>query len=346
MPPLPAPLVEAPPAQRKASFVESEWVLATSGTTKFPKLVVHTLRTLSKSVRRDPGVGREFCWGLLYDLNRFAGLQVFFQAILGGSRLVLIPKRMPLEAAIDHLCQSGCNALSATPTMWRRLLMTPGSDKLALRQVTLGGEIADAAVLNALRAAYPMARVVHIYASTEAGVGFAVSDGREGFPVNYLERGVRGVELRVDAEGILQIRPAITGQKYLQEATGLAATDGYLSTGDRVEIVGDRVHFLGRDSGAINVGGNKVQPEEVERVLLSHPAVAFATVLPKQSGIMGALIEARVVLQPQALNAKNATAELREWCTSRLERYKVPAFIRIVNEVDMSETGKVSRKAL
>lgn len=325
--------------------LSSEWVLATSGTTRTPKLVVHSLATLSKSVRRNPDVGRELCWGLLYDLNRFAGLQVFLQAMLGGSKLVVLRKGLSLEATVHALREAGCNALSATPTMWRRILMTPGADLLRLRQITLGGEISDATVLKALATAFPEARIVHIYASTEAGVGFAVSDGREGFPIDFLHRGVPGAELRVDSNGILQIRPAIAGQRYLHELTGLAEDDGFVTTGDRVAIVGDRVHFLGRDSGAINVGGNKVQPEEVERVLLSHPSVAFASVFPKRSGIMGALVEAHVVLRPGEIEASKAPAEMRAWCADRLERYKVPAIIRVVNAIEVGSNGKVTRRA-
>jgi len=325
--------------------LSSEWVLATSGTTRTPKLVVHTLATLTKSVRRNLDVGKGLCWGLLYDLNRFAGLQVFLQAMLGGSKLVVLRKGLSLEATVHALRDAGCNALSATPTMWRRILMTPGADLLRLRQITLGGEISDETVLKALATAFPEARIVHIYASTEAGVGFAVSDGREGFPVDFLHRGVPGAELRVDANGILQIRPAIAGQRYLQEPTGLAEDDGFVITGDRVVIVGDRVHFLGRDSGAINVGGNKVQPEEVERVLLSHPSVAFANVFPKRSGIMGALVEAHVVLRSGEMEASKAPAEMRAWCVERLERYKVPAIIRIVDEIEVGSNGKVTRRA-
>jgi acyl-CoA synthetase (AMP-forming)/AMP-acid ligase II len=343
MPPRPDAADEQGDAREPA--LATEWVLATSGTTKTPKLVVHTLATLAKSVRRNPEVGRTLCWGLLYDLNRFAGIQVFLQAIFGGSRLVVLRKGLALEDSLAALAHAGCNALSATPTMWRRILMTPGAERLELRQITLGGEIADASVLKALHAAFPVARIVHIYASTEAGVGFAVADGREGFPLEFLERGVPGAELRVNAEGVLQIRPAVTGQRYLHESGGLTEDDGFVTTGDRVSIVGDRVYFLGRDSGAINVGGNKVQPEEVERTLLEHPAVAFASVGAKRSGIMGALVEARIVLRPGTLDGAGAPAAMRAWCSERLERFKVPAIIRVVDAIEVSDNGKVTRRA-
>jgi acyl-CoA synthetase (AMP-forming)/AMP-acid ligase II len=135
----------------------------------------------------------------------------------------------------------------------------------------------------------------------------------------------------------------VGGQHYLGENTPLAHSDGFVTTGDRVRIDNDRVYFLGRESGAINVGGNKVQPEKVESVLLCHPAVAMASVAAKRSGITGSLVEARVILHPNPATPGVTVAELREWCSSRLDRFEVPALIRIVTDLELNASGKLSR---
>jgi len=70
---------------RSVGSVSTEWVVATSGTTGVPKLVVHTLAELSGSLKRDQSKGHGFIWGLLYDLSKYAGLQVYLQSLLGGS---------------------------------------------------------------------------------------------------------------------------------------------------------------------------------------------------------------------------------------------------------------------
>lgn len=326
-----------------AQVLATEWVLPTSGTTRTPKLVAHTLETLTKSVKRDPAKGAGVVWGLLYDLNRFAGLQVFLQALLGGGCLVLPEPMADLAASLVRFAATGCTALSATPTLWRKILMSAEADMLRLRQVTLGGEVADAGILAALTTRFPAARVVHIYASTEAGVGFAVTDGREGFPAAYLDTGVPGVRLRVNADDILELQPDRRGQRYLGESEALANDAGWVVTGDRLRRTADRVYFLGRDSGAINVGGNKVQPEEVERVLLAHPGVALAAVGAKRSGITGSLVEARVVLRPGVLDPAAAIGILRSWCVERLERHQVPALLRVVPALEVGATGKIAR---
>jgi len=123
--------------------VATEWVIATSGTTGLPKLVVHTLAELSGSLKKDQARGGEFVWGLLYDLSKYAGLQVYLQALLGGSTLLIPASEMALDQQIDYFAKNQCNALSATPTLWRKILMSPASHSLKLKRITLGGEIKD-----------------------------------------------------------------------------------------------------------------------------------------------------------------------------------------------------------
>lgn len=321
----------------------TEWVLPTSGTTRNPKLVAHTVETLSRSVKTDTSKGTNLRWGLLYDLNRFAGIQVYLQALLGGASLVIPKAKATLDEKLEFFTQAGCNSISATPTLWRKILMTPSARELPLKLITLGGEIADQFILSALKTAFPLARITHIYASTEAGVGFSVTDGLEGFPAHYLTSTVSLAKLRISNEGILEIQPLIRGQKYIAEETDLTAEDGFVNTGDRVQLRHERIFFLGRDSGAINVGGNKVQPERIEQMLLAHPDVAMASVVPKRSGITGSLVEARVVLK-LGIEPPPTIPMLRQWCAEHLERYEVPAIIRILEDLETTAAGKISRK--
>ncbi|NCB05377.1 MAG: hypothetical protein EOM69_07625, partial [Clostridia bacterium] len=162
------------------------WYLATSGTTGTPKLLAHTLTSLSRTVRGDQSEKTDTRWGLFYDYTRFAGLQVVLQALISGATLIAPALDASLTDKLAMLARQGCTHLSATPTMWRTIVMNPGAKDLPLRQITLGGEIADDRILNTLQTIYPTARVTHIYASTEAGVGFSVKDGRGGFPASYL----------------------------------------------------------------------------------------------------------------------------------------------------------------
>ena len=321
----------------------TRWILGTSGTTGTPKLVAHDLATLTTSTKADLARGERHRWALLYDPARFAGLQVVLQALIGGGVLVAPPTDDPVES-VAFLAAHGVNTISATPTLWRKLLMAPAAASLDLLQITLGGEIADDAVLRALRRRYPAARIVHIYASTEAGVGFAVGDGRAGFPASYLEPGaLAGVELKVDERGHLRIRKPIRASYVGPDEDDGGREDGFLDTGDLVRVEGDRVFFRGRASGAINVGGNKVSPEEIEALLLEHPAVVGARVHARRSSMTGNLVAADLQLRPGSDPAA-VRAEVVALCRERLPRWQRPAIVKFVDELEVGAAGKLARK--
>jgi acyl-coenzyme A synthetase/AMP-(fatty) acid ligase len=320
---------------------QSEWLLATSGTTGTPKILVHTLVGLAQKANRNKEKGRNFVWGLLYDPNRFAGLQVVLQALIGGSCLALATGG-EIEQRLGQMAKAGINALSATPSLWRKLLMGQAIKGCTLRQITLGGEIVDQTILDALRSHFPEARITHIYASTEAGVGFAVNDGRAGFPRPFLDEGVGGGLLRVDAEGYLYIKPADVSQHFLDSSRQLLEEDGYINTQDLVRIVDDRVFFLGRANGSINVGGNKVHPEEVETLIHELDGVEEVMVFGKSSSIMGQLVAAKVVAG-EGVDTKQLRGEIARHCRKQLESYKIPTMIQFVANLQANEAGKIVR---
>src|SRR6202044_2713653 len=115
--------------------------------------------------------------------------------------------------------------LTGTPPHWRRFLMSPANSEIAPCYVRLSGEIADQAVLDSLKARFPGAGVGHAYASTEAGVGFEVTDGQEGFPAAFVGQS-GAVEMNV-VEGSLRIRSARTATAYIGGAEALKQ-DGFV----------------------------------------------------------------------------------------------------------------------
>jgi acyl-coenzyme A synthetase/AMP-(fatty) acid ligase len=226
--------------------------------------------------------------------------------------------------------------------------MSPLAHEIAPHYVRLSGEIADQAILDNLRHFYPQARIGHAYASTEAGVAFEVTDGLEGFPADIV--GANGeVELRVDS-GSLRIRSAGAANAYLnRESSAVADIDGFVDTGDIVQLCGNRYHFLGRRSGVINVGGLKVHPEEVEAAINHHPKVRVSLVRARKNPITGSIVVADVVLK-RDLDLTEETdqsavlkREIIGICNQRLAKHKVPATIHFVDSLNVSATGKLIR---
>ena len=331
---------------KKTSDIErraTEWVLLTSGTTGAPKLVVHTLATLTSAIpqRRAPDV----VWATFYDMRRYGGLQIFLRAMCGGGSFVMSDADESPAAFLERLGAHGVTHLSGTPSHWRRALMSPSSGAIAPRYVRMSGEIADQAIINSLRARYPQAGVSHAFASTEAGVGFAVDDGLAGFPASYIGS-VGNVDVQV-VDGSLRLRSPGVALRYLGTSNAaIVGEDGFVDTGDAVELRDDRYHFLGRKSGLINIGGLKVYPEEVEAAINRHPAVRMSLVRAKKSPITGALVAADVVLKTgldDASKLPDLKREILALCHDSLPAHKVPATIRFVPALNVAAAGKLAR---
>jgi acyl-coenzyme A synthetase/AMP-(fatty) acid ligase len=325
---------DAEPAQSSGRIL-----MMTSGTTGKPKIASHTLETLLARVRNAVGKaategGR---WLLTYQTTGFAGVQVMLTAALTHGLVVVPDQRTPAgfyEAARRH----EVNQISATPTFWRSFLMVARPAEMHLRQITLGGEATDQITLDRIRAAFPDARVTHTYASTEAGVVYAVHDGREGFPSSWLERSDGPVELRV-RDGFLQIKTASAMRGYLTEATQPLLDDGWLATADRVEVDADRVRVIGRDDATINVGGSKVYPLAIEAFLLKQPGVAEARVFGAPNPISGALVAAEVVLAA-GTDPVLARQTILAACRAELPTYQQPRMFKIVDAIEVKASGK------
>jgi acyl-coenzyme A synthetase/AMP-(fatty) acid ligase len=340
-------VIPAEPQRRENR--ETEWVLLTSGTTGLPKLVVHSLSSLVAPIKPRKTPQDPVVWSTFYDIRRYGGLQIFLRAIIGGGSLVLSSAK---EETGDFLMRAGANGvthISGTPSHWRGALMSPMARKIAPRYVRLSGEIADQAILDHLRTAYPEAEIAHAFASTEAGVAFEVGDGLAGFPASLIER--RDVEVALKVEnGSLRIRSPRTASGYIGSADKtLRDKDGFVDTGDMVERQGERYYFVGRGDGIINVGGRKVHPEEVEAVINRHPSVRVALVKARQNPIIGSVVVADVVpsyaidLADAARRNEMLKSEIREICNGALPPYKVPAAIRLVAALDVTASGKLAR---
>jgi acyl-coenzyme A synthetase/AMP-(fatty) acid ligase len=324
----------------------TEWLMLTSGTSGAPKIVSHTLEGLTGAIVADgPARGDRPVWATFYDIRRYGGLQIFLRAVIGGGSMVLTEPGEPLADHIARLQVRGVTHISGTPSHWRKLLMSGSAFGFAPRYVRLSGEIADQAVLDGLSRTFPAASIGHAYASTEAGVGFAVNDGLEGFPADMVGVNRDGVEMKVE-DGSLRIRSMRTAHAYVgPHAADLTDRDGFVDTGDMVERRGDRYHFVGRRGGIINIGGLKVHPEEIEAVINRHAEVRMSRAKSRRSPITGAIVVADVILADGSDQSRAAAIrdKILAECRASLASHKVPAVIRFVPSLDVTPAGKLAR---
>lgn len=323
---------------------ESTVTVLTSGSTGEPKAARHTWNSLSLPVRRGAATIAPR-WLLTYRPHLYAGLQVMLQCFANRGTLVMPDADMPPDALADFLVKEKVQFISATPSFWKRLLFSVKHEvlhKIPLLQITLGGEVVDQWLLDALKVKFSGARIVHIYATTELGTCFSVSDGRSGFPLRYLSApSEEHAEIKIE-NGELHMRSPNAMKMYDPHSRLKINGTAWFPTGDLVEVFGDRVYFVGRKSDIINVGGSKVHPLEVERVIREVPGVSDVRVYGKNSSIVGQLIACEIV-PSGGQDPGNLKESVHQACLSRLSSAQQPRLIHLVDRIELTAAGKTPR---
>lgn len=312
----------------------------TSATTGEPKMALLRWGAIEYSSKFVPPELHQQTWLLSYAPWSYAGLQVFFAAWHSGGSIY--HRNKSFKEIGEEVVGYGITIISATPTFWKLLISAwpSGLEPLHLLQATVGGEIVDQAAINLIDNFFQPRHLTHIYASTEAGTAIVVSDRMAGFPVALLQKQAQnGLKLRiVDHE--LQIWSPVGMDRYI-EGNSPKVDENWLQTGDLVEVKNNRVYFLGRKDGRINIGGRKVCPEEIEQALNSLEEIEDSLVYEKKSPLVGSIVAADVLIKnPEHFKP----GDIKKRLQNLLEGYKIPQIIRRVEYFATSNAGKKIRQ--
>jgi O-succinylbenzoic acid--CoA ligase len=335
----PAEVADAPPARqleerRELDLDAVHCVIHTSGTGGEPKPVEltygnHLWSALGSAARI--GVDGEDRWLCSLPLHHVGGLAIVLRSAIYGSAVVL--ERFDAEAIRALIPARRLTLASLVGTTLARLL-DAGAELDRLRCVLVGGGPVRSEVIGrALAAGAPIAPT---YGLTEAASQVTTlppgearrRPGSAGTPI-------LPTEVQID-EGVICVRgPTV--------APAAAGDDGWLRTGDRGLLEDGHLHVLGRVDDVIVTGGENVSPEEVERVLLAHPAIADAAVTGHDDPRWQRAVVAVVVAHD---DARPDPEELREFCRERLAPFAVPKQIRLVERLPRDAQGKLRRREL
>jgi len=329
----------------------------TSGSTGKPKGVVLShegqlwwVRCLKEYWPADPG-DRALAAVPLYHKNAMAGaVKPLLQA--GGS-VVILPGFRP-QSFLRALGEYRCTQVGAVPAVFTILLdhmdLIRSLDFSALRKVTLGSAPVQPELMDAVERAFGV-QVGESYGLTEGGP-VMLGPPLDGRPV---PRGSCGAawpegEIKLVRDGVedprygeLWVRnPGVTtGYHNLPEVNADRIRDGWLATGDLFFRDDDGFyHFRGRTDDMFNSGGENVYPKEVEDLLLSHPDVLDAAVVPMPHAVKGAVPVAMV--KPASGAALTAEA-LKSYTLEKGPAYAHPRRIVLVDEMPLTGVGKVDR---
>jgi acyl-coenzyme A synthetase/AMP-(fatty) acid ligase len=311
-------------------------VLFSSGSTGAPKAAVHDLERLLRKFKVRKRAYRTI---VFLQLDHIGGVNTLFYTLSNGGAIIVPPDRSP-DGVCRAITMHRADLLPTSPTFLNLLLISGATgrhDLSSLRLITYGTEPMPASTLAGVAATFSSARLQQTYGLTEIGILRSESRSPDSL---WVRVGGEGYETKV-VDGRLWVRAESAMLGYLN-APSPFSEDGFLDTGDLVEVDGDWLRILGRRSELINVGGSKVHPAEVESVLLSLEGVEDAAVSGEAHAITGQIVTATVRLaNDESLAAFKL--RMRVWCKDRLEPYKIPAKVRLAEGVLYSERFKRRR---
>src|SRR5919108_2268069 len=309
----------------------------TSGTTAYPK---GAMLTHDNMLRDAWAAGTRIG---IRPQDRYFNCRPFFHvagstlsalmALVAGATLVTLPT-FEAAAALELMERERCTLVSGNDTIMQMLM---GHANFPQRKLALRGGWAAAGpqTMRAIIDVLGAKAICAAYGLSEASPNVVMSDW--GDPEQLRIQGLAlphpGVELRISAEGEIQVRGwnVMRGYYNNPEANAKAFTeDGWLRTGDLGELTPEgRLRMVGRLKDVFRVGGENVAPAEVEEVLLSHPAVETAQVIGVPDARLGEVPAAYVTLKAGQSVSEN---ELLEWIKPRCANFRVPRYLRIVDD--------------
>lgn len=326
------PLISQLREQGKAGLI-----LFSSGSSGAPKAMVHNLDTLLDSFAKRRARRLVMMVFLLFD--HIGGLNTLLGALAGGIFLVAPLRRDP-ETVAEMVERYRVNVLPASPTFLNLLLMSGASERhdlSSLKIITYGTEPMPEALLGRLAKAFPGARLIQTFGTSETGIAQTSSRANDSI---FFKIDDPSLEWKV-VDGELWLRSQTQVLGYLNATSESFREEGWFNTGDLVEEApGGYLRILGRGADLINVGGEKVLPAEVESALLQMPEVADCRVYASPNPITGQVVTADVVAA-QELTPSALRKAIRQHCTHVLSRYKVPAKVNVVTSI--AHTGRFKK---
>lgn len=314
-------------------------VLFTSGSSGNPKAVVHDFSKLLEKFKVQRSAFRTINF-LLFD--HWGGLNTLFYSLSNGSFLVLPESRSP-----DYVCtqveKHKLELLPSAPSFLNMLLVSGAIKRhnlSSLKLITYGAEPMPEVTLERLNEELPDVEARQTYGLIELGVLRAKSKSKDSL---WVKVGGEGYDVRI-ADGLLEVKADAAMLGYLN-APSPFTDDGYFKTGDRVLQDGDYIKILGRDSDLINVGGQKVFPQEVENVLLEEKIVKDAVVYGASHPLSGSIVCAKILLESDE-DPSYARSVIKKHCSKKLELFKVPVKIQFVKDGLHSDRMKRLRRDL
>ena len=312
-------------------------ILFSSGSTGKPKAMVHNLDTLIDSFKDKKEKSMNMLVFLMFD--HIGGLNTVFNALCMGACLI-IPKIKDAKTICELIEKYKIMVLPSSPTFLNLILISEeykNYDLSSLRMITYGTETMPQSLLLKLKEVFPKVKFLQTFGTSETGISTTSSKSSNSLFMKLED--INGEYKIVENELWLRSKTQVLG--YLNASMDSFTSDGWFKTGDLVEIDGEYIKIIGRAKEVINVGGQKVLPAEIESIILEMEEISDCMVYGEKNAITGQTVVCDVVLNKKIENIKK---RVRVFCKDRLDTYKIPTKVNVVDKTNFSDRFKKIRR--
>lgn len=314
-------------------------ILFSSGSTGAPKAMIHNLDTLVDSYGDKKQKQINMLVFLMFD--HIGGINTMLN-ILSMNATMIIPQNRNADDICKLIEEYKIAVLPSSPTFLNLILINRSYEKYdlsSLRMITYGTETMPEGLLNRLKAVFSKVKFLQTFGTSETGIAATSSKSSNS---TFMKIDDENLEYKiVDNELWLRSKTQILG--YLNRSMESFTNDGWFKTGDLVELDNEGfIKIIGRNKEIINVGGQKVLPSEVESVLLGMDEIEDCLVYGEQNAITGQSVSCDVVLK-HGIDDSGFKILVRKFCKDKLDNFKIPTRVNVVQKTEFTERFKKSR---
>ena len=237
--------------------------------------------------------------------------------------------------------------LPTTPTFLNLMLIniSDNFDKInSLKLISYGTERMPESVLIKLKRYFPHVKLLQTFGTSETGILKTISKSSDSL---YFKIDDDRYSYKI-IEDVLFIKSAMTINGYLNQDSDKFDKDGWYNTGDIIKVDGDGyLMVIGRINEIINVGGLKVLPTEIEKVLMKFDGVLDCVVYGEFNVLSGQMVSSKIVFdKSKFINIEEIEIKksIKRYCNSKLDKFKVPVRINFVDKIEVTNRFKKAIK--
>ncbi|MGM9997761.1 ANL family adenylate-forming protein [Campylobacter lanienae] len=311
---------------------QSGLIIFSSGTLSKPKAIIHNLDNMIENLKGKRPKSLKIILFLLFD--HIGGINTLLSGLMSGSTLIIASDFSPKNIC-ELISKYKVNILPTTPSFLNLLLITKeyeNHDLSSLKLITYGTERMDENILIRLKNIFKNTKFIQTFGTSETGILPTISKSSTStyFKLNPNEYKIEN--------GKLFLRSKTMFLGYM----GLENNDKWFDSGDLIECdENGYIKIIGRDKEVINVGGKKLTASEVESCILELSQIKDALVYALPCELLGQMVACDVVCDLPKTEAKEL---IKSHCKAKLERYKIPLKINVVDKINITNRFKKDRK--